>query len=86
MERNQQLGDLASRYLPGGVCSSARVNKGINGPFYISRAKGSKVYDLDGNEYVDLCTSFGAALLGHGHPRVVEAINQALDPFHNDRD
>jgi len=79
MERNQQLGDLASRYLPGGVCSSARVNKGINGPFYISRAKGSKVYDLDGNEYVDLCTSFGAALLGHGHPRVVEAINQALD-------
>ncbi len=79
MERNQQLWDLASRYLPGGVCSSARMNRAIGSPFYISRAKGSKVYDLDGNEYIDLCTSFGAALLGHAHPRVVDAINQALD-------
>jgi glutamate-1-semialdehyde 2,1-aminomutase len=79
MERNQQLSDLASRYLPGGVCSSARINRAINGPFYISRAKGSKVYDLDGREYIDLCTSFGAALLGHAHPRVIEAIKQALD-------
>jgi len=79
MERNEKLEELASRYLPGGVCSSARINRGINAPFYISRAKGSKVYDLDGREYIDLCTSFGAALLGHGHPRVVEAINGALD-------
>jgi glutamate-1-semialdehyde 2,1-aminomutase len=37
------------------------------------------VYDLDGNEYVDLCMSFGASMLGHGHPKVVEAINKALD-------
>jgi len=79
MERNEKLRELASRYLPGGVCSSARINRGINTPFYISRAKGSTVYDLDGREYIDLCTSFGAALLGHGHPRVVEAINGALD-------
>lgn len=79
MERNQQLWDLASRYLPGGVCSSARMNRAIGGPFYISRAKGSKVYDLEGTEYIDLCTSFGAALLGHAHPRVIKAINQALD-------
>jgi len=79
MGRNQQLWDLASRYLPGGVCSSARMNRGINSPFYISRAEGSKVYDLDGNEYIDLCISYGAALLGHAHPMVVKAINQALD-------
>lgn len=71
--------DSASRYLPGGICSSARMNTGINSPLYISRAQGSKVYDLDGNEYVDLCLSFGAALLGHGHPTVVEAIQGALD-------
>lgn len=79
MGRNQQLWDLASRYLPGGVCSSARMNRGINSPFYISRAEGSKVYDLDGNEYIDLCISCGAALLGHAHPMVVKAINRALD-------
>jgi glutamate-1-semialdehyde 2,1-aminomutase len=37
------------------------------------------VYDLDGNEYIDLCMSFGANLLGHAHPKVVEAVNRALD-------
>ncbi len=79
MGKNQQLKELASRYLPGGVCSSARVNRAIDNPFYISRAKGSKLYDLDGNEYIDLCTSFGAALLGHAHPKVVETVHQALD-------
>jgi len=78
VNRNQEHWRVASRFLPGGVCSSARLNKGTHSPFYISRAKGSKVYDLEGNEYVDLCLSFGAALIGHGHPKVVEAINQAL--------
>jgi glutamate-1-semialdehyde 2,1-aminomutase len=52
---------------------------GINSPLYISRANGSKVYDLDGNEYIDLCLSFGAALLGHAHPKVVEGVEGALD-------
>ena len=79
MGSNKELRDVASRYLPGGVCSSARMNKGTNSPFYISRAKGSKVYDLDGNEYIDLCMSFGANLLGHAHPKVVEGVNRALD-------
>jgi glutamate-1-semialdehyde 2,1-aminomutase len=79
MKRMEELRELASRYLPGGVCSSARINRGINSPFYISRAEGSKVYDLEGNEYIDLCVSFGASLLGHGHPKVVEAIRRALD-------
>jgi glutamate-1-semialdehyde 2,1-aminomutase len=78
MDRNQEHWRLASKYLPGGVCSSARMNKGTHSPFYISRAEGSKVYDLVGNECVDLCLSFGAALIGHGHPQVIETINQAL--------
>jgi len=55
------------------------MNMGINSPLYISRANGSKVYDLDGNEYIDLCLSFGAALLGHAHPKVVEGVEGALD-------
>jgi glutamate-1-semialdehyde 2,1-aminomutase len=76
--RNQELWEQASKYLPGGVCSSARINKGIDSPFYLSRAEGGKVYDLDGNEYIDLCLSFGAALIGHAHPKVVEGIQEAL--------
>ncbi len=78
MKRNQENWTLASKYLPGGVCSSARINKGLGEPFYLARAEGGKVYDLEGNEYVDLCLSFGASLLGHAHPQVVKAIEQAL--------
>lgn len=76
---NQELYEFASKYLPGGVCSSARVNKSLGKPFYISRVEGSKVFDLDGNEYIDLCTSFGSALIGHGHPKVIEAVKNSLD-------
>lgn len=79
MDRNRAHWDLAAEYLPGGVCSSARVNKGLGQPFYIGRAQGGKVYDLEGNEYIDLCTSFGSALLGHSHPQVLDAVRQALD-------
>ena len=75
---NQELYEFASKYLPGGVCSSARVNKSIGKPFYISRAEGSKVFDMEGNEYIDLCTSFGGAVIGHGHPKVTEAIKESL--------
>ena len=79
MHPDHEPWDQASKYLPGGVCSSARIHKGLDRPFYISRATGSKVYDLEGNEYVDLCTSFGSALLGHAHPRVAEAIGKSLE-------
>jgi glutamate-1-semialdehyde 2,1-aminomutase len=79
MKHNLEHRDRASEFLPGGVCSSARIHKGIKGPFYFSRAKGSKVYDLDGREYIDLCTSFGSALLGHAHPQVIGATHKALE-------
>lgn len=79
MNLNHEHRELASRYLPGGVCASARIHKGLGGPFYVSRAEGSRVYDLAGNEYIDLCTSFGSALVGHAHPRVIEATGQALE-------
>jgi glutamate-1-semialdehyde 2,1-aminomutase len=79
MGPNREHLDLASRYLPGGVCASARIHKGLGSPFYISRAEGGRVYDLAGNAYVDLCTSFGSALVGHAHPHVAGAIRQALE-------
>jgi glutamate-1-semialdehyde 2,1-aminomutase len=79
MSRNRELWKQASEYLPGGVCSSARIHKGFDGPFFISHTEGGKVYDLEGNEYIDLCTSFGSALVGHSHPQVIGAIHQALE-------
>jgi glutamate-1-semialdehyde 2,1-aminomutase len=75
---NQSLYEAASKVLPGGVCSSARVHRSLGHPLYISRAEGGRVYDREGREYIDLTLSFGAALIGHGHPRVTEAIGQAL--------
>ncbi|MEJ2209538.1 MAG: aminotransferase class III-fold pyridoxal phosphate-dependent enzyme [Anaerolineae bacterium] len=79
MSRNLEQWRRASSYLPGGICASARIHKGLDSPFYIRRGEGGKVYDLEGSEYVDLCTSFGSALLGHAHRRVSQAVGQALD-------
>jgi glutamate-1-semialdehyde 2,1-aminomutase len=76
---SEELFTYASQYLPGGVCSSARVHNSLGHPVYISRAEGSRVYDVDGNEYIDLFMSFGSAILGHGHPAIKDAVLKALD-------
>ena len=52
--------------LPGGVCSSTRFNQAWGRPVYASRAKGSRFWDVDGREFLDMSMSHGAALLGHG--------------------
>ena len=67
----------AQQVLPGGVTAAARFNRYLERPFFVSRAEGSKVFDLDGAEFIDMNTSFGASLLGHGHPRIVEALGKA---------
>lgn len=69
----------AQQVLPGGICATARFHKSIGRPFYISRGDGAYVYDLDGKEYVDMCISHGASLLGHNHPKIKEAIVKALE-------
>ncbi len=68
----------AQRYLAGGVSASTRVNRALGQPLYIDRAEGCRVWDLDGNEYIDLCCSHGATLLGHGDTRVRAAVESAL--------
>lgn len=75
----EELFDSALAVLPGGVSAAARVHASIGRPFFAARGQGSRVWDLEGREYVDLNMSFGAALLGHGNPRVREAIESALD-------
>jgi len=74
-----ELFKIAQRYLPGGVCASARFNSAIGRPFFVSRGDGSRVYDLDGCEYIDMCMSHGASLLGHNPSKIREAVISALD-------
>jgi glutamate-1-semialdehyde 2,1-aminomutase len=70
----------AARYLPGGVNSPVRAFGGVDrGPLFIAAAKGSKVFDIDGNEYIDYVGSWGPMILGHAHPAVVAAIHKAAD-------
>ncbi len=76
--RSQQQFELARQSLAGGVSSSTRVNKALGHPLFFERAAGCRLWDLDGREYVDLCCSHGATLLGHGDPRIRVAVEQSL--------
>ncbi len=75
----QKLYDRAIKVMPGGVCSSTRYINALGRPFYIARGAGSKVYDYDGREYIDMNCAHGAALLGHRHPAVTEALVKAAE-------
>ena len=80
LERSQQLLDQAQRYLPGGVDSPVRAFKAVGGtPPFMVRGKGSKLYDADGNEFIDYVCSWGPLILGHCHPQVVEALKRAVE-------
>lgn len=69
----------ACRYLAGGVSSSTRVNQALGHALLFDRGQGCRLWDLDGKEYLDLCCSHGATLLGHGDPRIRQAIGAVLD-------
>ncbi len=79
MSQATDLFRRASNSLAGGVSSSTRVNRAIGHPMYFSRAEGCRVWDLDGREYIDLCSSHGATLVGHGDPRIRAAVERVLD-------
>jgi len=79
MKSAEELYQFARQYLPGGVCASARSNPAIGHPFFVSRGDGPYVYDLNGRQYVDICTSHGASLLGHNHPAIRAAVARALE-------
>jgi len=79
MSRVTEQFALAQKSLAGGVSASTRVNRAIGHPLYIDRAEGCRVWDMDGRDYIDLCCSHGATLLGHGDPRVRTAIEKVLD-------
>ena len=79
MTRSQELFEKARRIIPGGVNSPVRAFRAVGGqPLFISWACGSKIYDADGNEYIDYVGSWGPMILGHTHPAVTEAVSAAL--------
>lgn len=79
MSNAESLYAAAQAVLPGGVTASFRVNRAIGRPFYVAHGDGPYVYDLEGRQYVDMCISHGASLLGHNHPSIKAAVAQALD-------
>jgi len=77
-QQSEALFSAARNVIPGGVNSPVRAFKSVGcNPIFIEKAAGSKIYDADGNEYIDYVGSWGPMILGHCHPKVVEAIQQA---------
>ncbi len=78
MSRSGELFDRAKRVLPGGVNSPVRAFRAVGGtPFFVARAEGCRLTDVDGKSYVDYVCSWGPLILGHAHPAVLEAVQQA---------
>ncbi|BDG46281.1 MULTISPECIES: glutamate-1-semialdehyde 2,1-aminomutase [Parageobacillus] len=79
-ERSKAAYEEAVRLLPGGVNSPVRAFKSVHmTPIFMARGKGSKIYDIDGNEYIDYVLSWGPLILGHANPRVVEALKKVTE-------
>lgn len=79
-QKSQRLFEKAKAVIPGGVNSPVRAFKAVGGnPIFIERAKGSRIYDVDGNSYIDYVLSWGPLILGHAHPRVVRALKSAIE-------
>jgi glutamate-1-semialdehyde 2,1-aminomutase len=77
--KSEKLFERAQRVIPGGVNSPVRAWRGVGGtPPFITRGEGSHIFDADGNEYIDYIGSWGPLLLGHRHPAILAAIEEAL--------
>ncbi|MCL6638530.1 MAG: glutamate-1-semialdehyde 2,1-aminomutase [Firmicutes bacterium] len=78
--RSIELFKEAVQYIPGGVNSPVRAFKSVGlNPVFIRRGNGARLYDADGNEYIDYVCSWGPLILGHRHPAVIEALSGVLE-------
>ncbi len=78
--KSEQLFEQSGKCIPGGVNSPVRAYQAVGStPVFIERAKGSKIYDVDGREYIDYVCSWGPCILGHCDKGVIEAVKQACD-------
>ena len=79
-DKSKGLFTEALKYIPGGVNSPVRAFRAVGGqPFFVNRAKGARVWDVDGNELIDYVCTWGPAILGHAHPKIISAIKSAAD-------
>ena len=79
-KKSEELFEQAKLLMPGGVNSPVRAFANVGRtPVFISRAKGSKIYDEDSNEYIDYVGSWGPAILGHAREEVISAVKCACD-------
>jgi glutamate-1-semialdehyde 2,1-aminomutase len=78
--QSEQLFAEALKYIPGGVNSPVRAFRAVGGtPFFVSKAKGAHIWDVDGNELIDYVCTWGPAILGHAHPKIISAVKAAAD-------
>src|SRR3954463_3442860 len=77
--QSEDLFRRAQELIPGGVNSPVRAFRSVGGnPPFIARGEGSHIFDADGNEYIDYIGSWGPLLLGHRHPAILAAIEEAM--------
>ena len=78
-EKSLKIYEEATKYIPGGVNSPVRAFKSVGlDPIFIERAHGSRIYDVDGNEYIDYICSWGPLMLGHSPKEIVEGIEEVV--------
>src|SRR5712671_281792 len=78
--KSEELFATALQCIPGGVNSPVRAFRAIGGqPFFVNRARDARVWDVDENEYVDYVCTWGPAILGHAHPKIIKAVQQAAE-------
>src|SRR5437762_7715774 len=78
--KSEELFAEALKHIPGGVNSPVRAFRAVGGqPFFVNRAKGAYVFDVDGNAYVDYVGTWGPAILGHAHPRIISSVQKAAE-------
>jgi len=78
--QSETLFAAALKYIPGGVNSPVRAFRAVGGhPFFVNQARGSHLWDVDGNELLDYVLTWGPAILGHAHPKIIAAIKTAAD-------
>src|SRR5215472_8215363 len=78
--RSDALFARAQKLIPGGVNSPVRAFRGVGGtPLFIARGEGSRIFDVDGNSYIDFVGSWGPLILGHCPPFVTEALREVIE-------
>ena len=79
MDKLKKIYEEAQNYFVGGTGAGGRFNSTIQQPLYLEKAEGSRIYDVNGKEYIDYHTGSGAAFFGHNHPRLRGAAEKAMD-------